>query len=706
MKLSRPKRLLAAAASLLVAAGVAVGVGAAAAAAAPTYDTTATVDTLKFTDTQIVDGTRVQLEGTWSIPNNPTPTAGFSLGLPPELTGFRESFDLAGPGGATVGTCTVSATEIFCTLDPTYITDNPLDLHGTFKFWVTVKEGNKTTVDKEYPFVNYGDVPVTVTPNPLICQSNCDWTGRDRVEKTGRFLGSDTILWSIYPPQPVDGFPAGRTITITDTPGANQTIRSVTVYQSTEIGVDDKGREQPVNWVQLPATAYSVNSDNTVITLTTVEHSWYSVDLRATVTGGAVGDTYTNSVTVQVDGQDVGSDDASTVRPGGTGTGIGDNVGRFAVTKTLDGDAAVDPALEFQLAYAVTTPDGVTTHYTGTVTAGGVFTSPEFPKGSVVELTEVAPTDSASVVWSAPVFDLSEFTLVGATETAISLTNTATLQTGSISVAKALVDPDALVEDTATFAVDYSYPAGDGYPAGNGTVQIPATGTPVTIDGLPVGAVVTLAEQAPADVPGATWHAIEYSAKSVTVDATTVAAVTVTNTISLDTGAFSVVKQIDGDGAALVPADTVFVVDYSYPAGDTFDAGSGTLKVAADGTPSESPRLPVGAVVTLSEATPAGITGGTWSGAVFTPSTLTIGKDAVAQATLVNTFTKTPPPTPTPSETSTPTPSTTSTPTPTTTAKTPLATTGTDAGMLGGVLAVGLLVVAGGLVAVGRARRV
>ena len=45
---------------------------------------------------------------------------------------------------------------------PAYVSANPLDMHGTFSFWVTVKEGNKTTIDKDYPFTGYGEVRTTV----------------------------------------------------------------------------------------------------------------------------------------------------------------------------------------------------------------------------------------------------------------------------------------------------------------------------------------------------------------------------------------------------------------------------------------------------------------------------------------------------------------------------------------------------------------
>ena len=811
--------------------------------AAPPYDTTATVDTLKFVDAQIVDGSKVEMSGTWSAVDNPSGATGFVIGLPAQLQGYRESFPLDAPGGGSAGQCTVSETQLFCDLDPAYVSANPLDLHGTFSFWVTVKEGNKTTIDKDYPFTGYGEVHTTVLPDPLLCQENCSWTGRDRVQKDGRFLGSDTILYSVYPPQPVAGFPAGKTLTIQDILGPNQSIRSVTVYQSTEIGIDDKGREQPVNWTVLPATAYTTNADKTLVTITTVDHSWYSVDYRVNVLGGAPGDTYTNEAIVSIDGDRYGSDDAAVVRPGGSGTGIGENVGRFSVTKSVDaqGGAVVPSDKVFALTYSVTTPEGVTTQHTGEVRVGTPFVSPDYPRNSVVKISETAPQDTAALDWGTPTFDKPEFTLVGGTQTAVALTNPVTLNKAPFSIEKLVQDPDGTMGGTphGTFTVLWSYPAGEGYPAGAGTVSVRAGQTSVVAD-LPVGAVVTLREQAPqADIPGTAWAPGVFSKNPITVvaaegsDVPAASQVKLINTIKLvpadvtikktvtggaaglvpadtpftitwsypasngdagalaypaasgqvllkagesaaladipvgaaitfgeltppqvagvawgtpvitpnpvvaaadaavvvtvenpaerATGAFSVAKAVAGSAAGKVDPTTTFTVNYSYPAGDGFDAGQGSLTVAADGTPVQSPKLPYGAVVTLSEVAPAAIDGATWAEPVFSPATLTIGADTVIEVVLTNTLdaiptpTPTPPPTPTPTvePTPTPTPTVEPTPTPTVTATptvtpsaptTVLPQTGTQEG-LAAVLGFGAVALLAGVAALRGARR-
>lgn len=200
-------------------------------------------------------------------------------------------------------------------------------------------------------------------------------------------------------------------------------------------------------------------------------------------------------------------------------------------------------------------------------------------------------------------------------------------------------DASSLVAPDATFTVHYSYPAGDAYEAGGGTVELLADGTPVESGQIPVGAVVTFAEETPAEIQGARWVDPVFSPESVTVAAgTQAAAVTVTNQLDLSYGKFSVLKELSGTGAGTVPVDTVYTVNYSYPAGDAYAAGSGTLEVQADGTAVESEDIPVGAVVSLAEDAPAAVRGTKWEEEKFSQSEVTIGDDETVSVTLTNTI--------------------------------------------------------------------
>lgn len=97
----------------------------------------------------------------------------------------------------------------------------------------------------------------------------------------------------------------------------------------------------------------------------------------------------------------------------------------------------------------------------------------------------------------------------------------------------------------------------------------------------------------------------------------------------------SVTKTVSGSGSArsALPDDTVFTVDYSWPAtaatpgvvGEdgrplVLPAGRGSLAVPVGGTVFADGRVPAGAVVTLTESAPPTVRGHSWSGPVVTPS--------------------------------------------------------------------------------------
>ncbi|WP_427869690.1 DUF5979 domain-containing protein [Leucobacter luti] len=186
-------------------------------------------------------------------------------------------------------------------------------------------------------------------------------------------------------------------------------------------------------------------------------------------------------------------------------------------------------------------------------------------------------------------------------------------------------DAAGLVPADTEFTLDYSYPAGAGYPAGSGTLVVTADGTQVESPQIPVGAVVRITEQAPAPIAGTEWGAPEYSSENVTItNGSQLAEFTVTNPISIQYGTFSAKKAVTGETAGIVPGDTEFTLNYSYPAGPGYEAGAGSLTLTADGTPVTSPEIPVGAVVTLEEATPAPVENAEWQRPVLSADTVTI----------------------------------------------------------------------------------
>jgi LPXTG-motif cell wall-anchored protein len=85
--------------------------------------------------------------------------------------------------------------------------------------------------------------------------------------------------------------------------------------------------------------------------------------------------------------------------------------GSFSVLKKVTGDGAyyLDQATTFTVAY---TYEGLVEPGTLTVRNGGTATGPELPVGTVVTLSEIAPTGglSGGATWGAPMFVLPDGT--------------------------------------------------------------------------------------------------------------------------------------------------------------------------------------------------------------------------------------------------------------------------------------------------------
>ncbi|MBM7821618.1 choice-of-anchor A domain-containing protein [Cellulosimicrobium cellulans] len=322
-------------------------------------------------------------------------------------------------------------------------------------------------------------------------------------------------------------------------------------------------------------------------------------------------------------------------------------VGGFAVQKALAGDAAgvVPGGTEFLVDWTAVLPEGVTYDgdLSGTLTVladGTVVDGPQdLPVGTVVTFAEQTPLPEVpNVVWGDPVVSPESVTITetGETPTLVTVTNTATSVVGGFAVAKALAGNAAgVVPDGTEFLVDWTATLPDGVTYDgdlSGTLTVLADGT--VVDGpqdLPVGAVVTFAEQTPLpDVPDVVWGTPEIAPESVTITETgdTPTEVTVTNTATSVVGGFTLQKSVIGDAAGIVPDGTEFSVTWvaTLPPDVTYDGFlTGTLTVLADGTVVDGPQdLPVGTTVTFTEATPPAVPGVTWGAVSVDPAQLTV----------------------------------------------------------------------------------
>ncbi len=211
---------------------------------------------------------------------------------------------------------------------------------------------------------------------------------------------------------------------------------------------------------------------------------------------------------------------------------------------------------------------------------------------------------------------------------------------GRFSITKEVTGSGAAQAEGLTFSGTYVVrpPSGDTI---EGTFEV-TDGATWTSDEFPRGSTVELTEITPTEPANVAWADPVFSQPELTLSGGTTTVVTLTNEATLLTGAFSVTKVLDGNGASRVPADATFTVEYSYAAGPGFEGGAGELVVPADGTVVTSGQLPAGAEVTLTEVAPASVDGLTWESATFSPTTVTVGAGEVVEVTLTNTVTRTP----------------------------------------------------------------
>ncbi|ARU51142.1 hypothetical protein CBR64_06195 [Cellulosimicrobium cellulans] len=327
-------------------------------------------------------------------------------------------------------------------------------------------------------------------------------------------------------------------------------------------------------------------------------------------------------------------------------------IGGFAVQKSVTGDAsgAVPPDAAFVVAWeAVVPPDsGYEGPTSGTVTVladGTVVDGPQdLPEGTVVTFTEQTMPDVPGVDWGQPTVSPGTVTIgEGDAVAGFVVTNTATAQVGGFSLAKTVEgDLAGSVPPGTAFEVEWSatLPAGFTYDGPlTGTLTVLADGT--VVDGpqdLPVGTVVTFTEINLPEVDGVVWGAPTFAPETVTVGNEENTLVTLTNTTQdvVEVGGFSVAKEVTGDRADLVPAGTEFTVAYSYELDGTLVGGY--LQVPADGTVVAGPQnLPVGTVVTFTEADLPEVPGVAWGVPTFSPPTVVVGDGQNTLVTATNT---------------------------------------------------------------------
>lgn len=234
------------------------------------------------------------------------------------------------------------------------------------------------------------------------------------------------------------------------------------------------------------------------------------------------------------------------------------DVGAFELRKRVEGTAAhlVDPAREYRFTYEY--PAGAAWEAAGPTEIvvpgdGSKVRVDDLPAGAVVTIREVEPEPVAGGTWGAPVFSESNSFVVehGGTAEVLAV-NTLELNTGAFAVRKQVEGSgSAMLPVDRAFTVRYSYPAGEGFAAGEGMLTVAAGGV-VQSDPIPYGARVTLSEVAPDEVAGADWTAASFSTDTIVIGDGTVAEVVLTNTLERRDEAGLASTGAEGVDAALL----------------------------------------------------------------------------------------------------------------------------------------------------------
>lgn len=236
--------------------------------------------------------------------------------------------------------------------------------------------------------------------------------------------------------------------------------------------------------------------------------------------------------------------------------------GSFRVQKAVAGIDPADPLLAdvvFTVNYSAETPDGeiLTGALNLPATGGWVEPGEQFPEGTEVTFEEITPPSVPGYDWGTPTIAPNPLTITAGATADITVTNTATAQLGTFSVAKQVVDESGappVPAPTGTVTVTWTATYG-GTELDTGTLTVPLDGTVVTApEDFPVGTVITLTEDLSGATPppGYDWSTASWDPGDViTIGDTGTVAVTLTNLVTPEPAdrTISIVKQASGDAA-------------------------------------------------------------------------------------------------------------------------------------------------------------
>ena len=533
----------------------------------------------------------------------------------------------------------------------TVIGTRTTDANGNYYFSSDTSSPNYSTSDTPGAFVAYGGDYTVKFIKPT---GNVAFTGA-----TATTFG--TIPWSAVS---LTARAAGTDTTVDSNPSATT---GEYVYTAGAPGVDDHtidvgytaNASYTIQKLISPAGGTPATGQQFSIKATATNFRGVSTEATSTLTANQTSSAVSVPAGTKVQVTENGSGDyrTATVSPSAStlvtvGTPFAFTVtnelhkpGRFSISKSVTGPvaSAVASTQEFHVKFTypgLPTPGDLVVRNDGTV-----VTSTAIPFGTVVTLSEDAPTGApAQVEWQTPTWSgtgvtdngngTASVTIGDDTTLAVSLTNPTTRITGGFSVSK-VIGADAASSVPANFQFTVQYSVDNGTTWSNLTVTKNAPTAAAA--SIPAGTTVLIREVAPgtaaADVEfgtpvfSGTGVTTTAGVTSFTITPNGTTAITLTNPTTRLYGTFAVTKNVTGGAKSQVAAGTKFTVKYTYSG----QATAGSFEVA-DGQVFTSEDIPRGTAVTITEVTP---TGGLPAGSSWGTPVLKIGGSTVANGSQV-----------------------------------------------------------------------
>ncbi len=620
----------------------------------------------------------------------------FSIDLPTPYLVYKTratkpfTYDF-GAGEVEIGQCVISETNMTCTFNEA-MEQAVVAGYGNVKGSGKVQLSAKTaTTNESLPFTvngtetvevdlpDSGGIRAATAASYTPAQLTKGATGMDEYSKTVNWLiGFGTERIAENSDMTFDG-ETSQTITVNDTLGPGMScptdaqvnssqFRSGTSEADPTAGtvIRDTGQSgattTDAGTFELVITCGTPTASGTPITITitgpfakNANYSvYYSVSVDSASGYATAGFIYTNTVTVAGTPLTV-TGTKSFVESFGLTVTMEAGFGTFRVTKYAGGAGlnAIEPGTVFPVAVNYTLPSGATAadyprwtppgtinadNRSGTATfnvrLGEItnFTESLFPDGTRITLAE----DPSSVdvpdgySWAEPSFSTNNFVIRDQAVTAVNLTNTLQLNPSHFQVVKKTSGAATAVDKDYTF----TYTCTDG---NSGTITAKGDGAAVSsANNIAVGASCTVTEDADAAaIEGYTLDASAAQPQTVTIamPGTEIATAEFTNAYSMDTGTFSVTKELVADGNFVAPEAFLFAYTCTAPGLEDI---TGVLQAAA-GETDTSPAIPVGYTCSVNEQE---ITAPGYQLEVDNGSAVTIAKGGNQNIVVKNTYTR------------------------------------------------------------------